>query len=91
MAAGGTYVAYTLNLLGPMMQMSNAAVNQGLDIAKQQLREFIANSETARQALNVPASNSSASERDRDDISMDTLDTRGKKASKSAEDDIDDI
>lgn len=77
MIAGGTYVAYTLNLLGPMMQMSNAAATQGMDIAKQQLREFIANSDTARQALSMPARDS--------DISMDTLDTKGKKTEKSEE------
>lgn len=82
MLAGGTYVAYTLNLLGPMMQMGNAAANQGLDIAKQQLRDFIANSETARQALAVPAANNT-----REDIDMDTLDSRGKKASRPADGD----
>ncbi|KAF4581980.1 Protein SEY1 [Ophiocordyceps camponoti-floridani] len=69
--AGGTYVAYTLNLVGPMMQMGNAAVNQGIDIAKQQLRDFIVNSETARQALAVPSSSS--------DTRLDALDGRGKK------------
>ena len=84
MIAGGTYVAYSLNLLGPMMQMSNAAATQGVEIAKQALRDFIANSETARQALNVPA-------RSDTDISMDTLDSRGKKASKDEADDVDEI
>lgn len=83
MMAGGTYVAYTLNLLGPMMQMTNAAANQGLDIAKQQLRDFLANSETARQALAMPA-------RGEDDIDMDNLDSRGKK-SKPVEEDVDEI
>ncbi|KAI9158396.1 Protein SEY1 [Paramyrothecium foliicola] len=82
MLGGGTYVAYTLNLLGPMIQMGNAAVNQGVDIAKQQLREFLANNEMARQALAVPA----------EQIGMDTLDSRGKKKQeKPAEDDVDDI
>ncbi|KAK1987874.1 root hair defective 3 GTP-binding protein [Colletotrichum cereale] len=80
--AGGTYVAYTLNMLGPMYQMANAAANQGVEIGKQKLREFIENSDTARQALAM-------SGRDSDSISLDTLDSRGKK--KSAEDDIDDI
>lgn len=84
MIAGGTYISYTLNLLGPMVQMGNAAVTQGVDIAKQQLREFIANSDTARQALAMPA-------RDSDNISMDTLDSRGKKANSTESDDIDDI
>ncbi|KAG6177161.1 Dynamin-like GTPase that mediates homotypic ER fusion [Claviceps purpurea] len=90
MAAGGTYIAYTLNLLGPMMQMSNAAVNQGVDIAKQQLRDFIASSETARQALDVPARNSSTNNSDRESISMDRLDSRGRKDG-SAEENLDDI
>ncbi|KAH6900122.1 RHD3/Sey1 [Thelonectria olida] len=82
---GGTYIAYTLNLLGPMMQMTNAAANQGMDIAKQSLRDFINNSDTARQALSMPA-------RDSDNINMDTLDSRGRKQNNSAEpDDIDDI
>ncbi|KAF7543368.1 hypothetical protein G7Z17_g10797 [Cylindrodendrum hubeiense] len=84
MIAGGTYISYTLNLLGPMVQMGNAAVTQGVDIAKQQLREFIANSDTARQALAMPA-------RDSDNISLDTLDSRGKKANSTERDDIDDI
>ncbi|GAB0138098.1 Protein sey1 [Epichloe bromicola] len=92
MLAGGTYVAYTLNLLGPMMQMSNAAVNQGVDIAKQQLREFIANSETARQALNVPANPPAygEGEGEGESIGMGRLDSRGKKAG-SAEEGLDDI
>ncbi|KAK8150020.1 Dynamin-like GTPase that mediates homotypic ER fusion [Beauveria asiatica] len=83
--AGGTYVAYTLNLLGPMMQMSNAAVTQGMDIAKQSLREFIANSDMARQALAVPADQSK-----NDSIGMDTLDSRGKRTAASAKKDDDD-
>ncbi|KAF9877684.1 GTP-binding protein sey1 [Colletotrichum karsti] len=80
--AGGTYVAYTLNMLGPMYQMANAAANQGVEIGKQKLREFIENSDTARQALAMPSRQDSS-------ISMDTLDSRGKK--KASEDDIDDI
>lgn len=79
---GGTYTAWYLNLLGPMMQMGNAAVTQGMDIAKQQLREFVNNSDTARQALAMPARQDS-------DISMDTLDSRGKKKTESES--LDDI
>ncbi|TDZ74610.1 Protein sey1 [Colletotrichum trifolii] len=80
--AGGTYIAYTLNMLGPMYQMANAAANQGVEIGKQKLRQFIEESDVARQALSMPA-------RDSDSISMDTLDSRGKK--KSSEEDVDDI
>lgn len=56
--AGGTYVAYNLNLLGPMMQMSSAAWNQAIEIGKQRLREFLENNETARQAIALPARDS---------------------------------
>ncbi|GAW22080.1 protein SEY1 [Xylariales sp. No.14919] len=78
--AGGTYVAYSLNLLGPMMQMSTAAWNQAIEIGKQRLREFLENNETARQAIAMPP-------RDSDSISLDTLDSRGKKARPTANDD----
>ncbi|KZZ98727.1 Guanylate-binding protein (GBP) [Moelleriella libera RCEF 2490] len=86
MMAGGTYIAWTLNLLGPMMQMSNAAVNQGVDIAKQQLRDFIANSETARQALHIPNETTGRNE----SISLDRLDSKGRKTNP-VEGDVDDI
>ncbi|KAI1649647.1 root hair defective 3 GTP-binding protein [Daldinia loculata] len=82
--AGGLYVSYSLNLLGPMMQMSNAAWNQASDIGKQRLREFVENNETARQAIGMAG-------RDSDSISMDTLDSRGKKKSRVATDDDDDM
>lgn len=74
--AGGTYLAYNLNLLGPMMQMTNAAWSQGLEIGKQQLRDFLANNETARSAISMPA-------RDSDSISLNTLDSRGHRAKSS--------
>jgi hypothetical protein len=79
--AGGTYVAYTLNLLGPMMHMGNAALTQGLDIGKERLREYIMNSESARQAMGVPANGD-------DNIRMETLNKEGKAANNTtAEDD----
>jgi len=81
--AGGTYVAYSLALLGPMMQMANAATTQGVEIGKQKLREFLENSETARQALAMPA-------RDSDSISMETLDSRGRRTNGGAQDKDDD-
>lgn len=80
---GGLYIAYTLNLLGPMMHMGNAAVTQGMDIGKQRLREYIMNSETARQAVGVPAGGEG------DKIGLDTLDSRGKRQDKQSVDDDD--
>lgn len=92
MMAGGTYVAWTLNLLGPMMQMGNAAFVQGTEIAKEKLRDFIANSDTAQRVLDVPVPAASAPARSNtDNISLDTLDSRGKKKDDGAEDDADDI
>lgn len=76
LSAGGTYVAYNLSLLGPMMQMTNAAANQASEIGKQKLREFLENNETARQALAMPASSKSSGG---EQVRMDTLDSKGKK------------
>lgn len=70
-----------------MMQMSNAAWGQGLELGKQKLREFLESNETARAAISMPA------RRDTDSISLDTLDSRGQRAGSSggADDDDDEI
>lgn len=78
-------MAYTLNLLGPMMQMTNAASNQAVEIAKEKLRDFLESNETVRQAIAMPARQQGSST----GISMDRLDSRGKKAQE--EEDHDDI
>ncbi len=70
-----------------MMQMANAASNQAVEIGKQKLREFLENSDTARQALAMPARNQAdagGSGSGSDSIGLDTLDTRGKKQPTSA-------
>ena len=94
--AGATYIAYSLNLLGPMMQMGNAAWGQGLDIGKAKLREFLENNETARQAIGVPAavggpSGGEGRRRQGSDVSLDSLDSRGKKKGAAADGAADDI
>ncbi|KAL2259200.1 hypothetical protein VTK26DRAFT_7204 [Humicola hyalothermophila] len=85
---GGTYVAYTLNLLGPMMQMANAASNQAVEIGKEKLREFLENNETVRQAIAMPAARKQDSGVG---IGLDRLDSHGKKAPQQVGDDEDDI
>lgn len=85
MFAGGSYIAYNLNLLGPMLQMANAASNQAVDIGKQKLREFLENNETARSALAMPA------RRDTDAISLETLDSKGRRRGEGDEEEEDDI
>lgn len=79
---GGTYVAYTLNLLGPMMQMANAASNQAVEIGKDKLRGFLANNETVRQAIAMPAKQQGSNS-----IGLDRLDSRGRKVQQSSDDD----
>lgn len=83
MFAGGTYVAYNLNLLGPMMQMANAASNQAADIGKQRLRDFLESNETARTALAMPARKDAS-------VSLDTLDSQGKRKVKGSDDEDED-
>ena len=67
-----------------MVQMTNAATNQAVEIAKGKLREFLENNETARQAIGMPGRQDTG-------ISMDTLDSRGKRQQQSRPDDDDDI
>ena len=80
---GTTYLAYTLNLLGPMMQMSGAAYNQALEIGKDKLRDFLQNNETARQTLSMPTT------QDGESIRMDTLHRNGKAKPHPVESDSD--
>ena len=85
--AGGAYVAATLNLLGPMMQMTTAAFNQGVELGKQKLREFVENSDTARQALSMPAREGTEAG-SRESVRMETLDGQGRK---KEEEDVEEI
>ncbi|KAG9238287.1 RHD3/Sey1 [Amylocarpus encephaloides] len=81
----GAYVTYTLNLWGPMLRMANAASTQAVEIGKEKLREFLENSETGRQAIGIPPRS------DSDNISMTTLDSRGKRKPSVEDDDEDEI
>lgn len=38
---GGAYVTFSLNLWGPMLRMGDAAMGQGLQAAKERLRDFL--------------------------------------------------
>lgn len=78
------YVTYTLNLWGPMLRMANAASAQAIEIGKEKLREFLESSDTGRQAIGMKGRD------DSDNISLNTLDSRGKRMAP-VEDDDDDI
>ncbi|KAH6670717.1 RHD3/Sey1 [Halenospora varia] len=81
----GAYITYNLNLWGPMLRMANAASTQAVEIGKEKLREFLENSETGRQAIGMPPRG------DSDNISMNTLDSRGRKKVTVEDEDDDDI
>tara|TARA_R110002060_G_scaffold62675_1_gene72036 strand:- start:616 stop:819 length:204 start_codon:yes stop_codon:yes gene_type:complete len=67
--------------------MTNAASAQAVEIGKEKLREFLESSDTGHQALAMKGRGD-----DDDAISLNTLDSRGKKkASVEDEDDDDDI
>lgn len=86
MLAAGAYVTYTLNLWGPMLRMATAASHQAVEIGKEKLREFLESSDTGRQAMAM-----SSGSRNYDEISMETLDSHGKRQPRAEEDDLDDI
>ncbi|KAF7934141.1 uncharacterized protein EAE97_008501 [Botrytis byssoidea] len=75
------YVTYTLNLWGPIIRMMNAASTQGVEIGKEKLREFLKDNEMGRQALGMQGRDHG----DSDGISLNTLDSRGKRASREEE------
>ncbi|CAD6451757.1 b58e7377-7261-499a-a9c5-c074dc576076 [Sclerotinia trifoliorum] len=80
------YVTYTLNLWGPIIRMLNAASTQGVEIGKEKLREFLKDSEVGRQALGMQGRDAG----DSDSISLNTLDSRGKRVTRE-EEDVDEI
>ncbi|KZF20740.1 root hair defective 3 GTP-binding protein [Xylona heveae TC161] len=81
----GAYVTYTLNLWGPILQMTNAASQQALELGKDRLREFLESSDTGRQAMAM------SGRKDAESIGMDDLDRDGKNPSQEAADEDDDI
>jgi protein SEY1 len=84
----GAYITYTLNLWGPMARMANAASQQALEVGKERLREFLESSDTGRQAM---AMSGRQGGRQYDEISMDTLNSDGKKKARNDDDDLDDL
>ena len=68
-----------------MIRMANAASAQAVEIGKEKLREFLESSDTGRQAMGM------AGRTDSDGISLNTLDSRGKRKPTVEDDDDDDI
>ncbi|MCJ1348755.1 Dynamin-like GTPase that mediates homotypic ER fusion [Peltigera leucophlebia] len=78
----GAYITYTLNLWGPIIQMTNAASQQALEEGKKRLREFLESSDTGRQAIAMSGGH--------EDIQMQKLNSNGRTAPEK-EEDYDDI
>lgn len=68
-----------------MLRMANAASAQAMEIGKEKLRDFLENNETARQAIGVRARD------DSDMISLNSLDSKGKRKPSTEDDDDDEI
>ena len=64
--------------------MANAASAQAVEVGKERLREFLEHSDTGRQALSM------ADRADSDSISLNTLDSRGKRKPRLEDEDEDD-
>lgn len=67
-----------------MLRMANAASSQAIEIGKEKLREFLESSDTGRQAMAM--SSSGGRSRAYDEISMETLDSNGKKKASQHDD-----
>jgi hypothetical protein len=66
-----------------MLRMTNAATAQAVEILRERLREFVESTDGSRQTVAM-------SGRDSDSISLNTLDSRGKRK-PSVEEEDDDI
>ena len=64
-----------------MLRMANAASAQAIEIGKEKLREFLENSDTGRQAIGMKGRD------DSDNVSLNTLDSRGKRVTSIEDDD----
>ena len=79
------YVTFTLNLWGPIINMTNAASQQALAEGKKRLREFLDESPAARQALAAAGGEEYEMTRQSPRKYKDKVKTDG------ADDDVDDI
>lgn len=68
--------------------MANAASQQGLEVGKERLRQFLENSDAGRQAM---AMSGQMNETRRDDIRMNRLNGDGRKVARDDDEDLDDI
>ncbi|RPB18769.1 protein sey1 [Terfezia boudieri ATCC MYA-4762] len=63
------YVIYTLNLVGPMLRVGNAMMTQGVEIAREKLREFVDAPDAGKGKVAVEAG---------EEVGMMSLDKKGR-------------
>jgi hypothetical protein len=90
----GAYMTYQLNLWGPIIRMSTAAWEQGFEVGKERLREFLINSETGRQAVAMEGRGPVGREKNStvgvgvgEGIRLEKLDSQGKRGAGTWDDD----
>lgn len=74
-------MTYTLNLWGPIINMTQAASSQALEEGKKRLRDFLQESEAGRQAMAMSSSSV------KDEVEMRNLSRRKTKVDGAEEDD----
>lgn len=74
-------MTYTLNLWGPIINMTQAASSQALEEGKKRLRDFLQESEAGRQAMAMSSSSV------KDEVEMRNLSRRKTKVDGADEDD----
>ncbi|KAK9370849.1 RHD3/Sey1 [Lipomyces kononenkoae] len=77
MLAGFIYVAYSLNLIGPMIAMGNAAFDRAVAIGKEKLREALDVNDTGVSYRNT-TSNELSSPKTESDIPLEDMDENGR-------------
>jgi hypothetical protein len=84
LALAGLYVTYQMNLWGPIIQMTGAAWEQGIQVGKERLREFLMSGEMGRQAIAMEGRRAGNSTGEEDEgIKLERLDGEGKKAAET--------
>ncbi|KAF2663432.1 root hair defective 3 GTP-binding protein [Microthyrium microscopicum] len=79
MSLAGAYVTYQMNLWGPIIRMTAAAWDQGLQVGKERLREFLVNSDLGKQAIAMEGRGAPAEKKEEGEpIPMQTLNESGK-------------
>ena len=82
LVVAAAYVTYQMNLWGPIIRMTAAAIDQAKEIAREKLREFVEAGESANRQRVAMGSRTNGT--DADAISLHSLDENGRRRTKSS-------